>query len=244
MSSGLYTQQPGPPYADQPFNPPYPPVPQTYAAPPRGGSNWILSLLLIGGGVLLIGCVLIVGAVWYAVSSVEGWMVSLGREGIVAVVEESDIPAGEKQEVVAQVDRVVAAYKAHEIGSEDLERLLTGMDDSPLMAYIALYGAQQRYLEGSTLPADEQDALKLAWRRAVFGMFAGEIAPDEFYDALPLDDRFDGALVESDDAGDEILRKWQSRLTKLADDAGAPPNPPEVDIGDEARKLVDELLTR
>ncbi len=249
MSTGLYTPQQNPQYPGQQYpgqsypNPQYPPA-QQYAAPSRGGSNWILSLLLIGGGVLLIACVLIVGAVWYAVSSIEGWVVGLGREGIVAMVEESDIPPAEKTEVIAQVDRVVAAYKADEIGSEDLERLLTGLDDSFLMTYISYYGIQEYLLEDSDVPPEEQAALKLAWRRVAHGLFTGKITREEFEESLPSDDAFEQAVEESPDARNDVLRKWHTRMTTLADEAGVPADPPPVDIGDEAKKLVDELLAK
>jgi hypothetical protein len=248
MSNGLYTQQnsqyPAPQYSGPQYASPAFPAAQPYAATPRGGSSWILSLLMIGGGVLLICCVLIVGAVWYAVSSVEGWMVGLGREGIVAMVEESDIPAAEKREVIEQVDRVVAAYKANEINSQDLERLLTKMDDSFLMTYISYHGIQEYLLDESDVLAEEREALKLAWRRIAHGMFTGKITREEFEEALPSEEAFEDSIFDSTEARDEELRKWHKRMTAMADKAGVPADPPEVDIGDEAKKLVDELLAK
>jgi hypothetical protein len=152
MSTGLYTPQQNPQYPGQQYpgqqypGQQYPPVPQL-AAPPRGGSNWILSLLLIGGGVLLIGCVLIVGAVWYAVSSIEAGSSASAARASWRWSKNRTFRPPEKTEVIAQIDRVVAAYKADEIGSEDLERLLTGLDDSFLMTYISYYGIQEYLLE-------------------------------------------------------------------------------------------------
>jgi len=242
MSTGLYTQPPIP--SPQYPNSQFPSSPPQYGTSSRGGTNWILSLLLVGGGVLLLASVLIVGAVWYAVSSLEGWMVGLGREGLVAVVEESDIPPPEKKEVVAQIDRVVAAYKAKEIGQADLERLLTGLDDSPVMTYISFYGLHDYYLEDTSLPQTEQDELKLAWRRAVHGMFAGKISSNEFYDAMPFDDHFEEAVAHSEKEANELMQKWLTRMQKMADAAGVPADPPAVDIGDETRKLVDRLLAK
>jgi hypothetical protein len=250
MSTGLYTQPQGsnPQYPSPQYpSPQYPGLQPAYGDPPRtsgGGSNWIMSLLLIGGGVLLIGSVLFVAAIWWAVSSLEGMMVGLGREGMVAIVEESDIPPGEKKEVVAQIDRVAAAYKAGEIGQEDLDRLFTGLDDSPVMTYISFYGLHDYYLEDTSLSQDEQDELKRAWRRGVHGMFTGKISSDDFYDALPFDDHFEVARANSDNEANALMRKWLARMTRLADEAGVPADPPEVDIGDEAKKLVDTLLAK
>jgi hypothetical protein len=234
MSTGLYTPQQ---YPQSQF----PSASQPYGSPPQSGNNWIFSVLLIGGGVMLLACVLIVGAIWYAVSSLEGWAVGLGRETLVAVVEQSDIPPPEKKEVVAQIDRVVDAYKKKEIGQEDLDRLLTGLDDSPVMTYIAYYGLADYYLEDTTLPEDDQAELKQAWRRATYGMFTDKISTSDFYSALPFDEHFDGA---TDKEANELIRKWQARMDKLADKAGIPGNPPAIDIGDETKKLVDHLLAK
>jgi hypothetical protein len=249
MPTGLYTDQQSPQFQNSAFTSPTfqsPafPVQQAYGTPARGGGNWILSLLLIGGGILLVGCVLVVAAIWYAVSSVEGWMVGLGREGIVAMVEESDIPPAEKTEVIAQVDRVVEAYKAGDIGSQDLEKLLIKIDDSFLMTYLNYYGIQEYLLEDSDVPPEEQAALKLAWRRVAHGMFTGKISREEFEDSLPSAFAFEDAAEDSDEARNEMLRKWHTRMNKLADEAGVPADPPDVDIGDEAKKLVDELLAK
>jgi hypothetical protein len=38
--------------------------------------------------------------------------------------------------------------------------------------------------------------------------------------------------------------KSVERMERLADEAGIPSDVPEVDIGDEAKKLVDELLAK
>ena len=234
MSSGLYTQPQ--------FQPPQYPAQPQFASPPQGGSNWIVSLMLIAGGVLLLFSLLIVAAIWWAVSSVEGWMMSLGREGVVAIVEESDIPPAEKKEVVAQVDRVMAAFKSGEMDQDDLERLLIGLEDSPLMTYISFYGMKDYYIEDTNLPEDKQAELHLAWKRAAYGMFTGKISTDEFYDSLPYDDHLEHAIDTSEEEGNELMIKWIGRMKKLADDAGVPSDPPDIDIGDEAKKLVDELL--
>jgi hypothetical protein len=245
MSSGLYTQPQNPqPQYPQPQLPPAPSPYDVYGAPRRSGTNWALSLLLIGGGVLLLMSVLAVAGIWYAVSSVKGMLVDLGREGVVAVVEESDIPPSEKKEVVAQVDRVVAAFKAGQIGEADLDHLLTGLQDSPVMTYISFYGMKDSYLDGTDLPPADQAELELAWRRAAYGMFSGKISTDEFYDSLPYDDHFERAGQKSDDGVHEPMRKWIARMKKLADDAGVPEDPPAIDIGDETKMLVDKLLAK
>ena len=240
MSSGLYTQPPQVPPSQVPTQP----YPQPYAQPRASGGNWIFTLLLIGGGVLLLGSVLVVAAVWWAVTSLENFVVDLGREGMVAMVEESDLPAQEKDEVTVQIDRVVAAYKAGQIDQTDLERLMTRLDESPAMAYIAWAGVDQFYLDELELPADEQARAKSAFQRAMYGVSTGKIDEEKMYDAMPDDEAFDRALSDSPEAAREQYRKSIDKLQALADEAGIPPEAPAVDVSEELKKLIDEMLAK
>ena len=240
MSSGLYTQPPQVPPSQFPTQP----YPQPYAQPRASGGNWIFTLLLIGGGVLLLGSVLVVGAVWWAVTSLESFVVDLGREGMVAMVEESDLPAQEKDEVTVQIDRVVAAYKAGQIDQSDLERLMIRLDESPAMAYISWAGVDQFYLNELELPADEQARAKSAFQRAMYGMSTGKIDEEKMYDAMPDDEAFDRALSDSPEAAREQYRKSIDKLQALADEAGIPPEAPAVDVSEELKKLIDEMLAK
>jgi hypothetical protein len=240
MSSGLYTQSPQVPPSQYPTQP----YPQPYAQPRASGVNWIFTLLLIGGGVLLLGSVLVVGAVWWAVSSLEGFVVDLGREGMVAMVEESDLPEQEKDEVTVQIDRVVAAYKAGQIDQTDLERLMTRLDESPAMGYIAWAGVDQFYLDELEFPDDEQARAKIAFQRAMYGMSTGKIDEDKLYDAMPDDEAFDRALSDSPEAAREQYRKSIEKLQALADEAGVPSEAPAVDVSEELKKLIDQMLAK
>jgi hypothetical protein len=232
MSSGLYTQPQFPPTPP----PQFPPSPPQYLTPPRSsGGNWVLSLVMIGGGFLILLSVLIVAAVWYAVSSLKSWVVDVGREGVVAMVEESQIPNHEKTEVIEQVDRVVAAYKAGQIDEAKLEQLLTMLDDSPAFAYITFAGMEEDYLADTDLPPAEQDALRLHYRRALYGLTDEQISLEQFEASFP-----DGY----DEPTDETVREWTRELATLCDEAGVTRDPPEVDVGDEMKKLVDELLAK
>ena len=234
MSTGLYTQ---------PQFPPTPPTPPQFATPPRsGGGNFLFSLLLVGGGVLILGSVLVVAGVWYAVSSLEGWMVGLGREGVVAIVNVSHIPDGEKSEVIEQIDRVVAAYKAGDIGSEELDQLMLDLGDTPVIAYISFYGVDEQFLEDTTLPPDEQEALRLTYRRVLYGLTTHKIDVEEFAATMPDEYRYERALAASEDKVNDLVRQWSSHLKDLCDEAGVTNDPPAVDVGDEMKRLVDDLL--
>src|SRR5439155_19368019 len=107
--------------------------PSSNQVPPPRRKSWLASLLLIGGGIFILGSVLFLAGIFYVVKNVDRWLVGLGREAIVAMVNEAEIPAADKSEVIAQVDRVVAAYKARQIGQAELQQVLAELEQSPAL---------------------------------------------------------------------------------------------------------------
>ncbi len=253
MSSGLYTQSqfPSPQQPNQPqFGPPQTAAPQ-YAAqqlsaprPAASSGKFWLGLLMIGGGIALLFSLMIVAAVWYAVASLQGMLVGIGREAMVSIVETSAIPAGEQQEVIAQIDRVVAAHKVGEIDQTDLDALMTRLDDSPVMVYIAMYGADEFYIDELGLAGADEERVRAAYRRALYAVSYGNADQDELFLALPDDELFDQKLADNPDEAKALLMASVEKFHDLADKANVPPVPPTIDIGDEAKKLVDEMLSR
>jgi len=223
------------------------------------GMSWLFSLVLILFGFLTLGGVVCVAGVWYVASNVEGWLVSLGREAIVAVVNESELPAEEKQEVIAQVDRVAAAYKEKKINQQDLERFMTDLQEAPAMQALALYGIDEVYLSEANLPEAELAAARRTFQRAIRGVLEGKISEDALMAALPdeapqmnFGAAGNGKLkpedinlvgnTPSDEVIDDNLREMLAKLKVTVDNAQIPDEDYQPDIGDEVKKLVDKLL--
>jgi hypothetical protein len=220
-------------------------TPSPYNQPPRkSGTNWLLSLLLVGVGILLIGGAVVVGGVYYIASNLEGWVVGLGREAIVAMVEESELPAEEKQEVITQVDRLVTAYKEKKIGQSDLERFLTELDESPAMTALTLYGIEEGYLEGSELSAGEKEQGRRTFHRVLRGVYEGKISNEAFFKVLnELDEEpVRDVSTHSPEAGEDALKLALVKLKALADNEAIPDEPFQLKISDEVKKLVDKAL--
>jgi hypothetical protein len=236
-------------------------APPSFPQQPRGGGgNWILGLLLAGLGVLTLGGVLCVAGIWYVAANVDRWLVGLGREAIVAMIEEAEISEEEKQEVTAQVDRVVAAYKERKIDQADLERVLTGLEDAPVMKVLSLYGLDDLYLTGSDLTEAEIKEGRRLYERALRGVYEGKFSEDALYAALPdqvgfganFDDEADPEKLREQitlvtNAADKPLttddvRESLVKLKVMVDNAGIPDEPFQLDIGDEVKKIVDDLL--
>jgi len=226
----------------------------------KSGMSWLLGLVLVLFGFLTLGGVVCVAGVWYVASNVEGWIVSLGREAIVAGINESDLPQAEKDEVIAQVDRVAKAYKEKKINQQDLEKFMTELQEAPAMQALALYGIDEAYLGESNLPEAEITAGRRTFQRAIRGVLEGKISQETLFAAFPQEQQAmnaggkngDGKLQPdditlvgnpgSDDVSEDDLREMLVRLKVAVDNAGIPDEDYQPDIGDEVKKLVDKLL--
>lgn len=252
MSTGMPTE---PLFNPNPVRQPQPAAPRRSKA-----GSWLLGLLLVFLGFLFLGGIVVVGGVYYVATNFDRWLVGLGREAIVAMINESEIPAAEKTEVVAQVDRVVTAYKERKINQADLQKALHELGEAPAMKVLVLYGLDEAYLTGSELSDDEIASGRRSFERALRGVYEGKVTHEELYAVLPLDadDRFEAAKNSaSENAGEDItlvsnsepkaatdddIRESLVKLKLLVDNAEIPDEPFQLDIGDEVKKIVDRLL--
>jgi hypothetical protein len=231
--------------------------PPFYQEPPRSsGGGCGLSLLIGCLGVFVVCVLLCAGSVWYVRQNADKWMAGMFREFIVATINGSEIPAQEKTEVIAQIDRVVEAYKKGQIKSEDLEPMMEKLQKSPAFLLISAWGLEKAYLDPSGLPAEEKEQGRRTIQRAFRGLCEQKITQEQFSKIMPQQ-QFqsqaevkieNGKTVVKQNQGsqnrptDEEVRKMLADLKKLAEDASIPDEPFEIDIGDEVKKVVDEVL--
>lgn len=239
-------------YGQPQFQPPQPP-------PQKSGCGCGLPILLGCLGVGVIGVLLCAGGVFYVQQNADKWVAGLGREVIVATINSSDIPAQEKTEVIAQVDRVVDAYKAREIDQQDLQRILEEFQDSPIFTMIGAWGAEKAYLDTSGLSDEEKTDGRRQIERALRGLLEKKITQDQFSAIIPQKNATtttttteynpDGTpkttkteTIGNEPVTDDDVRMMIGKLKQLADDAQIPDEPFTVDIGDEVKKVIDAAL--
>src|SRR5262245_32198222 len=233
MSSGVPTQR----FAD--------PTP-TFTPPPpkKSGISWLMGLVLIFLGFVFLFGVLCVAGVCYVASNLDKWVVGIGREAIVASINDSELPEGEKTEVIEQVDRVVSAYKEGKIDQTDLERVFTDLQDAPAIKALALFGIEEQFLEDSSLSEKEIEQGRRTFQRVLRGVYEGKISDEAFFAALPgfEDDEIRPASTNAAEVADDDLRETLVKLKVMADNAKIPNEPFQIDISDEVKKLVDQVL--
>jgi hypothetical protein len=220
-----------------------------YQEPPRSsGGGCGLGVLLGCLGVFVVCVLLCAGGVWYVQQNADKWVAGVVREVIVASIQNSEVPEGEKAEVIAQIDRVVDAYKQGRIQAEDIEPMMKKLEKSPVFVMIETWGLKKAYLEPSGLSDEEKEMGARTIDRAFRGLVEGKITQEEFRGVVPQNPGHTEVKIDKDKTDvrspltDEEVRQLLADLKKLADDAEIPDEPHSIDIGDEVKKLVDEVL--
>jgi hypothetical protein len=245
MSSGFQPSgfqpngyQPSGYQAPSPFDPSF------QQSRPKSGPSWLAGVLLIGLGLFFFFGIACSAGVWYVAKNIDKWIVTFGREAIVATIDDSDLPADQKKEIVIQVDRVVAAYKEGKLKQEDLQRVLGDLEESPAMQALVLYGIEDEFLTGTGLSEKEVQQGRRVFQRAVRGVYEGKINGDDFWEALPFEDEdirpVSTKAVEKDE--DAAVRELLVKLQGMADKAGIPDEPFEMNVAVEVKRLVDKAL--
>jgi len=234
---------------------PYDQPPQKFHEPERSSSGGCLLGLALGClGVFVVCVLLCAGSVWYVQQNAGKLIAGMVREVLVASINGSEIPEGEKTEVIAQIDRVIDAYKAGRIKSEDIEPMMKDLEKSPVFLMIQTWGLEKTHLDPSGLSDEEKEAGRRTINRAFRGLVEGKITQEEFTSIVPqqqgqaqvkIDNGKPVATAKTSQPQaltDEEVRQMLADLKKLADDAEIPDEPFTVDIGDEVKKLVDQAL--
>lgn len=229
-----------------PFDAPLDPLPP--AAPPPKESNWVPTCL-IGCLVMFIGTVAVCGGVfWYVTSNVKRLATDFARNAAAQAIRDSELSDEDKDVVVAQIDRLADAYKAGDIELEDMGQIIEELFKSPLFAQIIITGAQEAYIKNSALSDDEKAEAKITLRRVIQGAIEEKISQSEIEELMDYISHDPGngqrQMKPAHEVSEEELREFLAECKRLADEAEIPIDLPDVNIGKEFKKAIDEALKK
>jgi hypothetical protein len=161
------------------------------------------------------------------------------------MVNESDLPPQEKNEIEAQVDRVADAIRDGDMSLEQMGEIFEKLTKSPVMTTIIVSTADAKYINKSGLPEDEKSQARITVHRFVRGAMDGtidepsvEVTLEHIGDRQP-----NGSWQLKDSVTDEELRAFLTAARMEADEANVPDEPEAFDPSDEVKQIIDEVMT-
>lgn len=192
---------------------------------------------------------LVLGLVCLAICGVGGYLgvknaPDWAHRAVVAAVNDSDLSAEDKQKITAEMDRLLAEYKAGNVSQEQVRSALEELGKSPLPVLIMAYAAMENFVTPSGLSDTEKAEAKLAFQRIARGTFQKKIDPDDLETALNYVSKkdFNGNRQLKSRVSDEELRSLVKECTRVADEAEIPNEPFEVEFAAEVKRIVDRAL--
>lgn len=198
-------------------------------------------------GCLIACCVavvlLLVAAVWIA-RNWQGWLADFGSHAIDTMVEASDLPELEKEEIHAQVARLADAIRTGKLPPEKLAQIMENLMESPLLPTMVVASVEIKYFDRSGLTEEEKEQGRIDLRRFVRGMIDKRIDEDAFQAVIdPIADKQpDGEIRIRETATDEQLRALLKAAKEQADAAEIPAEVDQVDPSDEVQRIIDAVL--
>ncbi len=213
---------------------------------PQRRGNFVVGCLAVVGLLVLIG---IVAAVILG-PRLPGLLRGAGAEGFrqagTAIINETDLPADEKPEMVAHIDRVADGVKDGTISFEQFGQLMEDVFTDPVFQVGIVYSINEGYVQASGLPEEEKAEGATQLNRFAQGILEGSIAQDALNDAAaPIgstDADGDFSLNAKSGVTDDQLRQVIGNAARLADSAGVPAEPRVIDLSDEFGRVIAESL--
>jgi len=196
---------------------------------------------LIAGGVLFV--VLLLFGFWVS-KNWQRWAADLGSEVLNQIIDESDLPDLEKDEVKEQVERLADAVRNGDLTGDQLGQVMQQILESPLITSFVVAGIEKKYIEPSGLEDEEKAAGRVALRRFVRGLISQKISEEDLEEAMSTiaTKQPNGEWEMPDSATDDQLRALIQLVKEKTDAAEIPDEVEEVDPSDEMRRIIDLAL--
>jgi hypothetical protein len=169
---------------------------------------------------------------------------NVGSATLKKAIEATELPEQEKDEIGDQIDRVAAAFRQGQITGEQMAQIVQQVVESPLMTTLAVSAIEKKYITGSGLTDAEKAEAHHTLRRFLRAAIDQKIDEEGMNDAMKhvATKNKDGNWELKDRVTDEELRAFLTEAKKLADDAGVPAEPVDVDPSDEFKRIIDEAM--
>lgn len=203
---------------------------------------------LIAVGIVL---VLLVGGGIFAAMQWKNWAAMGIKAGTEATVNESDLPAEQKQRIIASINKVADDFKSGAVTTDQMGKIMEEIAKGPLLPVGVVFAAEEKYLKPSGLTQEEKDAGKRTTQRFARAIFERKFSDEEVHKILepvsqgnltisnsgkPIDANRNFQL--KDKVNDAELRDFLARAKAKADEKQIPDEEFQVNIADELDKAI------
>ncbi len=232
--------EPKPPYKTQQYVP-------SHSGSPNGNS--CLPGCLVGCGIAFVVIMIVVAIGAYYITT-RGHLIAaeIARTAMTKTIAEIDqIPDEEKEAINIQIDRVIDAYKRGEITIEEIGEAAEKIGRSPVIGIVMLLAIKAQYLDRSGLDVEEKLQAGRTIQRAWQAVVEEKISPKDLeppFEMIADQKNEDGEneWVFKEEVSDDELREFFAELKRLPDNAGIPDQNYDASLGEEIKRIVDELL--
>jgi hypothetical protein len=192
-------------------------------------------LILVGGGV-------------HVAKNFKSWAAAGITAAMTMMIEQSELPEGEKTEIVEILNQAKEEYLAGDISLDELGKVLEAMADCPAIAMGIVVQFEGSYVQSSNLSDGEKNDARLTLNRFAQGLTSGAIGWEEIEGIVaPISERNaegDMTLKEPARVADAEIREVLAAAKLAADRAGIPEQLLEIDISQSFRKTIEQALSR
>jgi hypothetical protein len=218
-----------------------------YGNQPKGEKkprSWLASCLIGCLVVTVVALVLFAIVAYWVSQNWRGWVSDISDSGINELINQSELPPQEKQEIRVEVDRVIDAFRDGRVSLEQVGMILENLAESPLLTVILVSSADAHYFDKSGLSDEEKAVGRTTLRRFLRGAIDGAIDKEAVDAALVhvAERQSGGGWRLREEVTDEQLRSFLEVAKEKADEANIPAEPPEFDPSDEVKRAIDEAL--
>lgn len=207
--------------------------------------------------VLAIVVVLLVGAGVFVAMNWKGWAAGGINAVATELINDTNLPEGEKQEVLTLVENLSNEFGEGNLSFEELGMVMQEITTGPIIPASVAAGFDQQYVAPSELSEEEKADARLALDRLARGMAEGKIPQTRLPGIMePISAPAGQAPVQintgeatlnlkaPDDCTADEIRAVIANASAQADEADVPMERYDFDMSDELSRAIRDALGR
>jgi hypothetical protein len=203
----------------------------------NGNRGGVLKILLIIFGVIFV-CV--IGVTIYIAMNWKSWTADFTNLAAQEIIKESGLPEDQKQAILSDIKNLGEDFKTGRVSTQEMVRIMKSVEESPLIPLAAVQTVKQKYLEPSSMTAEEKAAAVVTVQRYARGVHEKKIPRDDVEETVkPIAELHgNGHWTLKENPTRMEIDQFLANAKAKADAADIPNEPYDLNIAEELRKAI------